>query len=136
MLAMLTDMRMIPHSHFGMSGTIQRHTLIYTVVIASTLAVLFDLGRIASLGAFFYLVMDMVIHWGVFRFKRQEIGASGPVLLAALLFDGVVLAAFSAMKLQSDPAIVGYAAAAIAAVFAYERFYLSRWLAPQHGGEH
>jgi amino acid transporter len=136
MLAMLTDMRMIPHSHFGMSGTIQRHTLIYTVVIASTLAVLFDLGRIASLGAFFYLVMDMVIHWGVFRFKRQEIGASGPVLLAALLFDGVVLAAFSAMKLQSDPAIVGYVAAAIAAVFAYERFYLSRWLAPQHGGEH
>lgn len=56
---------MIPHSHFGMSGPIQRHTLVYTVVIASTLAVFFDLGRIASLGAFFYLVMDMVVHWGI-----------------------------------------------------------------------
>ena len=55
MLAMLTDMEMIPHSHFGMPGPIQRHTLVYTVVIAATLAVLFDLGRIASLGAFFYL---------------------------------------------------------------------------------
>ena len=70
MLAMLTDMKMIPHSHFGMSGPIQRHTLVYTVVIASTLAVFFDLGRIASLGAFFYLVMDMVVHWGVFRYRR------------------------------------------------------------------
>ncbi|MBK8909480.1 MAG: APC family permease [Rhodospirillales bacterium] len=131
MLAMLTDMEMIPHSHFGMSGPIQRHTLIYTVVIASTLAVFFDLGRIASLGAFFYLVMDMIIHWGVFRFRRREIGAASPVLLAALAFDAVVLAAFTAMKLQSDPAIVLYAAIAIGAVFGFERIYLSRWLGPK-----
>ena len=128
MLAMLTDMGMIPHSHFGMSGPIQRHTLIYTVVIASTLAVLFDLGRIASLGAFFYLIMDMIIHWGVFRFQRREIGAAGSVLLAALAFDALVLAAFTAMKLQSDPAIVFYAAIAIGTVFVFERIYLSRWL--------
>jgi hypothetical protein len=131
MLAMLTDMEMIPHSHFGMSGPIQRHTLVYTVVIASVLAVFFDLGRIASLGAFFYLVMDMVIHWGVFRFQRKEIGAAAPILLMALAFDGVVLVAFTVMKLQSDPSIVLYAAIAIAAVFTFERFYLSRWLAPQ-----
>jgi hypothetical protein len=111
-----------------MSGPIQRHTLIYTVVIASTLAVFFDLGRIASLGAFFYLVMDMIIHWGVFRFRRREIGAAGSVLLAALAFDAVVLAAFTAMKLQSDPAIVLYAAVGIGAVFVFERVYLSRWL--------
>jgi len=136
MLAMLTDMEMIPHSHFGMSGSIQRHTLVYTVVIASVLAVFFDLGRIASLGAFFYLVMDMVVQWGVFRFRRKEIGAAAPVLLMALAFDGVVLVAFTVMKLQSDPAIVLYAGIAIAAVFMFERFYLSRWLAPQADHEH
>lgn len=136
MLAMLTEMQMIPHSHFGMSGTIQRHTLVYTVVIASTLAVFFDLSRIASLGAFFYLVMDMVVHWGVFRFRRKEIGAAAPVLLSALALDAVVLTAFTAMKLQSDPAIVAYAAVAISAVFAFERFYLSRWLAPQRDDAH
>ncbi|MBM1634870.1 APC family permease [Sulfitobacter mediterraneus] len=136
MLAMLTDMKMIPHSHFGMSGTIQRHMLIYTVVIASTLAVFFDLGRIASLGAFFYLIMDMVVHWGVFRFRRKEIGAAATVLLLALAFDAVVLAAFTAMKLQSDPAIVLYAAVGITAVFILERLYLSRWLAPQGAHEH
>ena len=136
MLAMLTDMEMIPHSHFGMSGPIQRHTLVYTVVIASTLAVFFDLGRIASLSAFFYLVMDMVVHWGVFRFRRKEIGAAAPVLLMALAFDAVVLVAFTSMKLESDPAVVGYAGFAIAAVFAFERIYLSRWIAPQTAREH
>ncbi|WP_026481087.1 APC family permease [Ahrensia sp. 13_GOM-1096m] len=136
MLAMLTDMKMIPHSHFGMKGTIQRHTLIYTVVIASVLAVFFDLGRIASLGAFFYLVMDMVVQWGVYRFRRQEIGASAVVLLAAIAFDAVVLLAFTVMKLQSDPAIVAYAVIAISAVFIFERVYLSAWIASEGSIKH
>lgn len=128
MLAMLTEMGMIPHSHFGMSGPIQRHTLVYTVVVASTLAVFFDLGRIASLGAFFYLIMDIAIHWGVFRFKREEIGASASILILAMGSDAVVLAAFTWMKLRSDPAIVIYATIAVIAIFAFERIYLRRWL--------
>jgi amino acid transporter len=128
MLAMLTEMKMIPHSHLGMSGTIQRHTLVYTVTIASILAVFFDLSRIASLGAFFYLVMDMVIHWGVYRFRRKEIGAAGAVVLAALAFDIVVLAAFTKMKLVTDPFIVAFAVVAIGIVFLFERAYLHRWI--------
>ncbi|MBA5775530.1 APC family permease [Stappia sp. F7233] len=136
MLAMLTDMEMIPHSHFGMSGPIQRHTLVYTVVIASTLAVLFDLSRIASLGVFFYLVMDMVVHFGVWRFRQQEVGARGPVLLVALASDASVLVAFTVMKLRSDPAIVAFAVSAIAVVFIFEWVFLSRWLAPRRDGVH
>lgn len=128
MLAMLTDMRMIPHSHFGMSGPIKRHTLIYTVVTASTMAVFFDLGRIASLGAFFYLFMDMIIQWGVFRYRRQEVGAAGTVLLAAIGFDAVVFAAFTVMKLQSDKLIVIVSAVIITAIFGIERLYLGRWI--------
>jgi len=130
MLAMLTNMKMIPHSHFGMSGSIQRHSLIYTVVLASVLAILFDLGRIASLAAFFYLIMDMVVHWGVSRYRRKEIGAAATVLLMALGFDAVVLVAFTLMKLGSDPAIVVYALIGITAVFGFERWYLPRWVAP------
>jgi len=129
MLAMLTDMKMIPHSHFGMSGPIQRHTLVYTVVMASLLAIFFDLGRIASLGVFFYLIMDMTVHWGVLRYRRKEIGAAAAVLLMALASDAVVLVAFTVMKLGSDPAIVVYALMAIAAVFGFQRLYLSRWVA-------
>jgi len=136
MLAMLTDMKMIPHSHFGMQGQIRSHTLVYTVVLASTLAVFFDLSRIASLGAFFYLIMDMLVHWGVFRHLRQEIGASGAILLSALAFDAIVLVAFTTMKLESDPLIVLYAAVGILAVFTFERIYLSRWTAPKVDAGH
>ena len=126
MLAMLTDMKMIPHSHFGMKGGIRSHMLVYTVVVAGSLAVLFDLSRIASLGAFFYLVMDMLVHWGVYRHLRKEIAAKSSVLLAAIAADGVVLAAFTATKLDTDPLIVGIAAALIAAVFALEALFLRR----------
>ena len=128
MLAMLTDMKMIPHRHFGMSGPVRSHMLVYTVVLASLLAVFFDLSRIASLGAFFYLVMDMLVHWGVYRRVRREIGANGAILISALVFDAVVLAAFTTMKLASDPMVVLYAAVGIAAVFGFQRVYLSRWL--------
>jgi len=138
MLAMLTEMQMIPHSHFGMSGPLREHTLVYTVVTAALLAVLFDLSRIASLGVFFYLVMDILIHFGVFRRLRHEIGAHGGILLAAIALDGLILAVFTVVKLRSDPLIVGIASVAIAAVFVFERIYLRQWLAEsqQHQGDH
>ena len=136
MLTMLTDMKMIPHSHFGMSGSIRSHMLVYTVVIAAILAVLFDLSRIASLGAFFYLVMDMAVQWGVWNRLRDEINARGWVILTALALDGLVLAAFTGLKLQSDPMIVVYAIAGIVAVFLYERYFLDAWIEEQDGGPH
>ena len=124
---MLTEMKMIPHSHFGMKGGIRSHMLVYTVVIAGTLAVLFDLSRIASLGAIFYILMDIavLVHWGVFRSLRKEIGARASVLLTALAADAVVLAAFTAAKLKSDPAVVSYAVIGIAAVFVAAWIFLS-----------
>ena len=126
MLAMLTDMKMIPHSHFGMPGTIKDHTLVYTVVIASFLTVFFDLSRIASLGAFFDLVIDMIIHWGVFRHMREEIGAKGWVLLTAMALDAVVLTAFAAMKWQSDPLIVMTGVVGMVLVFLFVGVFLAR----------
>ncbi|WP_297779452.1 APC family permease [uncultured Roseovarius sp.] len=126
MLAMLTDMKMIPHSHFGMPGTIKDHTLVYTVVIAGFLTVFFDLSRIASLGAFFYLVMDMIIHFGVFLHLREEISARGWVLLTVIALDAVVLAAFAAMKWQSDPLIVVVGIVGMALVFLFVRLFLER----------
>jgi hypothetical protein len=135
MLAMLTEMKMIPHSHFGMSGPIQSHTLVYTVVIAGMLTVLFDLSRIASLGAFFYLVMDMAVHWGVWRNLRHQVAVRGWVMLTALALDAMVLAAFTTLKLRSDPMIVIYAVAGIALVVAYERAFLKRWIIKQEANQ-
>jgi len=126
MLAMLTEMKMIPHSHLGMPGGVKDHTLVYTVVIAGFLTVFFDLSRIASLGAFFYLVMDMIIHAGVYRNLRQEIGARGWVMLIAIVLDAVVLTAFAAMKWQSDTLIVMLGVIGMALVFLFVGVFLAR----------
>lgn len=124
MLAMLTEMNLIPHSHFGMPGRIQKHTLVYTVVLAAFLAVFFDLSRIASLGAIFYLVMDIAIHWGVYRHLRHDVDAKGWILLSAIALDAVALGAFLAIKSAADPVIVFIGIAAIIIIFAFELFYL------------
>lgn len=126
MLAMLTDMNLIPHRHFGMPGDIQKHVLVYTVVAASLLAAFFDIGRIASLGAVFYLVMDIAIHWGVFRHLKDDVGARGWVLLGAIALDVVVLGAFLVIKAMNDPLIIAVSLGGIVAIVAFERFYLAR----------
>jgi hypothetical protein len=131
MLAMLTEMKTIPHNHFGIPGANRDHTLVYTVVIAGFLTVFFDLSRIASLGAFFYLVMDMILHWGVFRNLRDEIGARGWVLLMAIALDAVVLAAFAAIKWQSDLLIALISTVGMALVFLFVRVFLARNLVRQ-----
>ena len=126
MLTMLTNMELIPHSHFGMPGPIRKHLLVYTAVIAGLLAVFFDLSRIASLGAIFYLVMDIMIHWGVFRYLRKEVEASPIVLLFAIGLDVIALAAFMVLKWQADPMIIVIAIVGMVAVFGFEKFYLSK----------
>ena len=126
MLAMLTDMSIIPHRHFGMPGDIQQHTLVYTVVIAAFLAAFFDLSRIASLGAIFYLVMDIAIHWGVLRHLRDDVKAKTWVLVSAIGMDAAALVAFLIIKGAADPMIVVIAIAAIVGIFVFEKFFLSR----------
>ncbi|MDF9799193.1 hypothetical protein OKW21_004456 [Catalinimonas alkaloidigena] len=41
MTTMLTEMKLIPHKHFGMPGNLQQHMLTYTIVIAITLTIIF-----------------------------------------------------------------------------------------------
>lgn len=125
MLAMLTDMKIIPHRHFGMPGDIQTHTLVYTVVLAALLAAFFDLSRIASLGAIFYLVMDIAVHWGVYRHLRQDINARPGILLSAIGLDGLALGAFIVIKGSADPLIIVVAVIGIGLIFGMEKFFLS-----------
>jgi len=124
MTTMLTDMKLIPHSHFGMSGTVHRHMIIYIVVIAIALTVFFDLSRIASLGAIFYLLMDIIFQWGVYR--RDTVDANPVILWAAIVLDTVALGAFLWLKGTSDPLIVILAAVFILIIFFGEQFFLKR----------
>lgn len=126
MLAMLTDMKLVPHSHLGMPGDVQKHTLVYTVVLAMFLTVFFDLSRIASLGAIFYITMDIAVHWGVFRYLRKEINANGFILISAIIFDVVVLGAFLMVKARTDMMVIYAAIIGMALIFIGERIFLHR----------
>lgn len=70
--------------------------------------------------------MDMFIHWGVYKNLRSDIEAKGWILLIAIVIDIVVLAAFTALKIQSDATIVGIAIVSMVLVFSFEHFFLSR----------
>ncbi|MCF6211521.1 MAG: APC family permease [Gammaproteobacteria bacterium] len=126
MLAMLTDMKLVPHHHFGMPGSIQNHTLVYTIAIAIFLTLFFDLSRIASLGAIFYLLMDIAVHWGVLRHLRKEIKANAAILMTAIVFDVIVLGAFLLVKASTDMMVIYAALVGVLIVFVGERVFLRK----------
>lgn len=126
MLAMLTEMKLVPHSHFGMSGSIQRHTLVYTVVLGLALTAFFDLSRIAALGIVFYLIMDIAIHWGVIRYLREDIEARAWVPATAIFLDLLALGGFVWVKLNSDPFVIGVALIAMLVIAIAEQIFLKK----------
>jgi len=125
MLAMLTQMKLVPHSHFGMPGDIQKHTLVYTVVLGLILTAFFDLTRIAALGIIFYLIMDIAIHWGVLRYLRRSVGANPVILTTAIILDLIVLGGFIWVKIVSDPIVIGVAALSMAVILLVESIFLA-----------
>ncbi|AHK15881.1 MAG: APC family permease [Thalassolituus sp.] len=106
MLAMLTEMKLVPHSHFGMSGRIQKHTLVYTVVLGLILTIFFDLTRIAALGIVFYLIMDIAIQWGVLRHLREDLKANAVIPSISIFLNLVVLGGFVWVKINSDAFVI------------------------------
>ncbi|MCC9601363.1 APC family permease [Stieleria sp. JC731] len=126
MLAMLSEMKLVPHRHFGMPGGIQKHTLVYTIVFAILLTVFLDLSRIASLGAIFYIVMDIAIHWGVLRHLTAKVDARPAIVITAIVLDVIVLGAFVLLKAQSDQFVLVVAGVGMAVIFIGERWFLYR----------
>ncbi|WP_417727728.1 hypothetical protein [Roseovarius sp.] len=75
--------------------------------------------------SFAYLVMNILMHWGVWRNLRGDIGARGSVLLTAITLNLIVLAAFASLKWQSDPLIVVIAFVGMTAVVLSARVFLA-----------
>lgn len=125
-LTMLTEMDLVPHRHFGMPGDVHKHTIVYTVVLAMVLTALFDLGRIATLGAIFYLVMDLAMHCGALRHLREELEARSSILITAIVLDVVVLTALIWVKGGADPLVLYSAILGLLLVFFGEKLFL-RW---------
>ncbi len=120
MLAMLSSMKQLPRLYRGFKNP----ALVLTVALAITLTVLFDLTRIASIGAIFYLVMDIAIHWGLFRYLRKETGANAVIPLIALVLDVIILGTFLILKYESDPLVIGVSLAGFAAILIAQRGFM------------
>jgi amino acid transporter len=125
MTAMLTGMKLIPHKHFGMPGNIQQHMLVYISVFAIVLTVAFDLSRIASLGAIFYLIMDIGIHWGVLTRLRQKVKPNIVIVITAIILDALALGAFLYVKATSDVLIVIVSLVMMVLIYTGEKWFLS-----------
>ncbi|OJA06028.1 APC family permease [Halomonas sp. QHL1] len=126
MLAMLTEMKLVPHRHFHMPGSVQKHTLVYTIVFGLVLTAFFDLSRIAALGIIFYLIMDIAIHWGVLRHLKDSVGANPVIPSIAILLDAVVLIGFVWVKAISDPLVLIVASVVMATLLLGEWLFLSK----------
>ena len=124
MLAMLTEMKLVPHRHFHMPGSIQKHTLVYTIVLGLLLTAFFDLSRIAAMGIIFYLIMDIAVHWGVVRHLRKEVDANPVIPIMAIVLNLIVLGGFLWVKIASDPLVLIVAAAVMAAILITEFVFL------------
>ncbi|MFV2063657.1 MAG: APC family permease [Chloroflexota bacterium] len=124
MLAMLTRMKEVPHRQFGLPGNLRTHTMVYTVAFAMILTILFDLQRIAALGAIFYLIMDIAIHWGILRHLRSRIEVKPAIVATAIVLDVVVLTAFLWLKATEDPLILVIAIVGIGAIVVGERLFM------------
>jgi hypothetical protein len=90
------------------------------------LTVLFDLGRIASIGAIYYIAMDIALQWGVLRHLRKDVHAKGGIVLTAIALDAVALGAFLYAKATSDPLVIAVALGSMALIFVGEWYFLKR----------
>ncbi len=124
MLAMLTSMKEVPHRHFGMPGTLRTHAMVYTVAFAMFLTITLDLSRIAALGAIFYLVMDIAIHWGILTRLRSRIDVKPAIIVTAIVLDIVVLAAFLWIKASQDVLVVYVSIGGILLITIGERLFM------------
>lgn len=133
MLGMLSNMKQVPD--LNSVGSFKNPALIFTVSLAILLTILFDLTRIASLGAIFYIVMDIAIHWGLIRYLREEVKFSLTIPIIAIIMDVIVLAAFIYLKYVSDPFVLIVSAVGIILIVIAERLFMKSHT-DKHGNMH
>lgn len=122
MLGMLSNMKQVPN--LNNLKNLKNPALIFTVTLAILLTVFFDLTRIASIGAIFYLIMDIAIHWGLFKNLKNEVKFNPVIPIIAMLMDIVVLAAFVYLKYVNDPFVLIVAAIGIILIFISQYLFM------------
>tara|TARA_R110001606_G_C15404705_1_gene654314 strand:- start:44954 stop:46285 length:1332 start_codon:yes stop_codon:yes gene_type:complete len=103
LLGMLGMMKQVP-GLVKKTGT--SPALILTVLLAMIITILFDLTRIAAIGAIFYLLMDIAVHWGLVRHLRGTLDFNPVIPVLAIISDVVILTTFVFIKLKADPLVI------------------------------
>ncbi len=106
MLGMMSDMDEVPEIRVGRRLPFGNPPLLVTTATAIVLTIAFDLTRIAALGAFAYLTLDLVVHWGHWRHLRHETDARTAPLVAAVVLDAIVLAGLVSYQAIHDPLVI------------------------------
>ncbi|WP_420452855.1 APC family permease [Ilumatobacter sp.] len=127
MLGMMSDMDEVPEVTLGRRIPFATPPLVVTTAVAIALTVAFDLTRIAALGAFAYLALDAVIHYGHLRHLRHETGAHAAPLVAAIVVDVVVFAGFFVYRIRTDVVVIASFAAFAVLVGGGETLYMRRF---------
>lgn len=121
---MLREMKQVP----GVPVALNRQSLLITATLALVTASLFDLSRIAALGAMLYLSMDIAIHWGMIRRLRHRIEFTVWIPAVAIALDVLVLVPFVVMKTRNDWFTVAITAAVAAVIIAAQAVNARRHL--------
>jgi amino acid transporter len=122
MLGMLGNMKQVPD--MNKIKRLKNPFLVFTVSLAILLTILFDLTRIASIGAIYYLIMDIAIHWGLFRYLKKEIKFNPIIPVLAILLDIVILFAFIYLKNINDPFVLIVAVIGIVLIFLFQFLFM------------
>jgi len=122
LLAMLSNMKQVPN--LNKIDKVKNPALILTVSLAIFLTIFFDLTRIASIGAIFYLIMDIAIHWGLFRHLRSEIEFQPIIPLIAIVMDVAILSAFIFIRYLDDPFVLAVALIGMILIIIAERLFM------------
>ena len=122
LLAMLSNMKQVPN--LNVIEKLKNPALLLTVSLAILLTIFFNLTRIASIGAIFYLIMDIAIHWGLFHYLREEVEFKPIIPLIAMILDIAILSAFIYIRYLDDPFVLIVAFAAIVLIIIAERLLM------------
>lgn len=104
---------------FGRRVAHSREGLLVSAVIVSVLAVVFDLGQIAVLGAITILTVHMVVHLGHLRLVNQT-GASRTIVAMAALSGAVAIGLTVLDTLQTSPVLVVFLVGFVCIAFGVE----------------
>ena len=121
LLGMLGMMKQVP-------GLAQKKgvspALIFTVCLAITITILFDLTRIAAIGAIFYLLMDIAVHWGLVRHLRGTLSFNPIIPIIAIILDVIILTTFVLLKLKSDPLVIAVSILGIVIIVIAQKLFM------------